>query len=295
MAAGGVPWHGAEMRFRWLLPMLGLFACNSGPTAEPSRDAGPDVSDAGDGGDGGDGGDEGPIPPAPTEPGCSMTIDGVELPSRGGAVLGSYLGKSTLKLVCSDVDIEITEPSGPGVYQAVARYGNVPRPEYEGPCTARLDRLAIEERGGLAARVRCDVPLVRALNGGNPTPSLRIAGYVVLPPAGPFPKGDAGAPGPDRCTFSVSGAYTYEGSGNATNLGCGDGTFSLLVGVPAAVLHGTFCPNCSTWYDDGTCTRSNEISREHSEAFDIACDLGDRRSGRLRVNAHVDGQRIYIP
>lgn len=281
------------MRLRWLVLAFGLFACGSENAAAPQADAGPKVADAGDAGDVKD---EGPIPPAPTEPGCAMTIDGEPLqPSGHGAELTSYPGQPTLTLLCAGVAIDITRPGEPGVYEATARFGKPGGVDYQGPCTTRLDRIAIVSRGGLAARVRCDVPLVRALVGGNPKPSVRIAGYVVLPPAGPLPPADTGGPGPDRCTFSVSGEYTRDGSGTATSERCGDRTFTLATDIPSAWIYGSFCPTCRTLYDEGRCTRTNVVLHEGASEYDVACDLGSRLSGRLEVKAHIHGAHFLPP
>lgn len=284
MADERLPWHGAPMRIAGFFFALGLAACAEKAPDAPAGDA--SVSETRD---------EGPIPPAPMEPGCAMSIDGEPLPpSTGYAELGHQSGQPTLTLACSGVEIEIRRPGRPGEYEAFASYGRVPRPEYRGACTTRLDRLAIKERGGLAARVRCDVPLMRDLNGTAPKRPIRIEGYVVLPPAGPLASAGREPTGRGQCTFSVTGEYTLTGRGDATSNTCGDARFSLLVDLPAAAIAGTFCPTCATVFE-GRCSRTNIVERDDWVASDVDCELQHELSGEVRVKAHIDGPIVLTP
>ncbi len=275
------------MRIARLLFALGVVACGVEKAPEAAKSSDASVSDATNG--------EGPIPPAPTEPGCSMTVDGEPLPpATGSASIEHQSGQPTLTLRCDGVEIEIKKPNGPGEYEAVARYGRVPRPEYQGACTTRLDRLAIRERGGLAARVRCDVPLMRDLNKSGAKQSVHIEGYVVLPPAGPLPPVADVPIGDGGCTFSVKGEYTFTGSGSGSSRGCEGGPFTVMPAVPFALITGTFCPTCGTFYG-GRCSTSNGIRRDDTVSYDIDCELQHELSGELRVSAHVENGAVFLP
>ena len=289
MAESDLPWHGAEMRTWRLLLAFGLVACGTANTSDPSSPTS-GVSDAGASDD--------KLPPAPSEPGCAMTIDGEPLPpSPGSAKLGHQGGQPALTLYCSGVEVELRRPDGPGEYEGIIRYGHVPQPEYMGyRCTIRLDRLAIKDRRGLAARVRCEVPLVRDLRGVSAKLNVRIEGYVVLPPAGPLPKGGSEPTGVGFCTYSVTGEYTLEGRGHATSSRCFDEHFGLDLGVPVASIWGTFCPTCATDYSRGECSQAtNVVTGDQTVAYDISCALHHELSGELRVIAHIDGPIVLTP
>lgn len=263
------------------LVALGVVACGVDKAPVPTPSA-PDASD----------GSEGPIPPAPTEPGCAVTVDGEPLPpSGGGATLTTLYGQPALRLFCSGVEIALTRPGGPGEYHASASYGWPPRPEYRGACATRLDRLAIRERGGLAARFRCDLPLMRDLRDDARAQSVHLEGYVVLPPAGPLPTAANEPLGDSGCRFSVKGEYSFEGSGSATSLSCSGGPLAL--GIDFASIDGTFCPTCTTYYQ-GRCSRSNVSERDKRVSYDVDCELQHELSGELRVSAQVRNATIIL-
>ncbi len=295
MAGRNVSWHGVDVRTSKLWVALGLVACGSNRT----YDVAPPISAPADSGVVGDAGiveDEGPLPPAPSEPGCAMTLDGVPLaPSQGHATLAYYGEQPSLELSCSGVDVELRRIAGPGEYEGILRYGIFPRPEYIGyRCAVRLDKLAIKDRGGLAARVRCDVPLYRA--EGAAKPNVRIEGYVVLPPAVALLKGENKPVNGGFCTYSVKGEYNLEGRGGAFSSRCFDSTFGLAVDDPHASLVGTFCPTCVTYYSRGGCSApTNVVPGDHAVAYDISCAFSHELSGDLQIDAHIDGPIVTTP
>jgi len=237
------------------------------------------------------------FPAARDEPGCAMSVDGEPLaPSSFGALLGTQAGQPSLSLYCAGVTLVIMRPSGPGDYEAEASFGRYPQPEYLARrCDVRVDRLAIRERGGLAARVRCDVPLVRNERGTSASPLVQLEGYVVLGPAGPIP-----APifEPNHlggeCTYTTTGEYPLEGRGGATSIGCGDNRFVVRPAVRVASIRGTFCPTCSTDYA-GSCAYENVVQDAGWIAYDLSCDLAHPLSGQLGVRAHLDGPIVNTP
>lgn len=287
MAQREHPWHGATVRIAGLFVAFGVVACGVEKAPDAALTAGDaGVTDASD--------NEGPIPPAPTEPGCAMTVDGEPLPPEAGwAKLTDVSRQPALRVSCSGVEIEIRRPGGPGEYEAFASYGWVPRPEYRGACTTRLDRLAIKERGGLALRVRCDVPLMRDLRGTARTQRVHIEGYVVLPPAGPLPAFANLPIGDGGCRFSVKGEYSFEGSGSGSSLACVGGPFVLASAGSYASITGTFCPTCTTYYN-GHCATTNAVERDHTVSYDVDCELEHELSGELRVSAHVENGAILL-
>lgn len=269
--------------------------CAGGPSAS-AGDAGP--SDAGARRDSPDANEEGPIPPAPETPGCAMTIDGDRsLGTANVASLGVSLDGPSLRLVCAEIDLEISRPKSGAVQIGTANFSRHGA-EYSGPCAVRLDKLAVRDRGGLAARVRCDLPLARVLQASSMVhpPTRRVEGYVVMP------KANALAPtlaegGNHFCTYETTGEYSLTGRGHSVATRCGDASFGLDTDVPYAAVYGSFCPSCTTYYA-GSCTRTNVVLKDDAAkvvASDVMCDFRHELAGELHVTAHLEGPIVTAP
>jgi hypothetical protein len=271
---------------RLALFALVLLACgSSGEAPSVGRSDSQDASAA----------DENALPAAPDTPGCAMTIDGEPSSgSEGAARLTRYMGGPWLRLFCGEVTVDVPRPRGGDVQHGAAtfsRYGA----EYRGSCDVRLDKLAIRDRGGLAARVRCDLSLFRVLRQSSfaHPPQRRAEGYLVLPKATDLPAPRAYS-GDTFCTYETTGDFVLEGRGHAFSNACTDERFTLGLVNDYAAIYGSFCPTCTTYYE-GTCTRSNVEERGRLVISDVTCALNHELAGELHVKAHLEGNFVLVP
>ena len=271
------------------LLLLGLFGCGCQgelPGDASRTDAGAGASEAER------------FPPAPDTPGCAMTIDGeAGVASTGAAELTYGRGVPSLKLWCGEVQVEVYQPKSGEIVDGTARFSRHGA-EYRGPCDVRLDKLAIRDRGGLAARVVCELSLIRVLSPSSMAhpPLRRIEGHVVMPKATDVP--DPPLDTDHRfCTYETTGEYTLTGRGHATAQRCFGGRVGLEANGSSVSISHTFCPTCGTTYV-GTCTTSNIEERGGPKGVivsDVACDGRHELAGAVHVKAHIEGSRVLVP
>lgn len=281
------------MRFAVVTLVWIASGCAGGPSAN-TVDEGPS-NDAGARRDSPDANEEGPIPPAPDTPGCAMTIDGDRsLGTANVAMLQTSLDGPSLRLICAEIDLEISRPKSGEAQIGTANFSRHGA-EYRGPCAVRLDKLAVRDRGGLAARVRCDLPLARVLQASSMVhpPTRRVEGYVVMPKANALAPTRAEG-GSQFCTYETTGEYRVTGRGSSFATRCVDEAFALDTDVPFAAISGSFCPTCTTYYQ-GTCTRSNVEERGGLVISDVTCALNHELAGELHVKAHLEGNFVLVP
>ncbi|MFO0640256.1 MAG: hypothetical protein U0183_13640 [Polyangiaceae bacterium] len=285
------------MRFAVVTLVWIASGCAGGPSAS-TGDAG-FSDDAGARRDAPDANEEGPIPPAPDTPGCAMTIDGDRsLGTANVAMLQTSLDGPSLRLICAEIDLEISRPKSGEVQIGTANFSRHGA-EYRGPCTVRLDKLAVRDRGGLAARVRCDLPLARVLQASSMVhpPTRRVDGYVVMPKANALAPTRAEGGNHHFCTYETTGEYRVTGRGSSFATRCVDEAFALDTDVPYAAISGSFCPSCTTFYE-GSCTRRNVVIRDEATqvvASDVTCDFSHELAGELHVTAHLEGPVVTTP